>query len=212
MKRTIRPDDSRTKVTKAQGHSGFFVLLVVFVALVIGAWAVYRVRFGSLSPANGPVILISIDTLRADHLPAYGYTKVRTPNIDALAAAGTTFDQAYTHAPQTLPAHASILSGELPFQHGVRDNIGFTVKPGQWFLQRAFHDRGWPTAGFVSAYVLRAATGVGQGFDTYDSELPPSSGELSIGQLQRNGESTFAAAEKWHYSKINLQLLSLNKV
>ena len=197
MKRTIRPDDSRTKVTKAHGHSGFFALLVVFVALVIGAWAVYRTRFGSLSPANGPVILISIDTLRADHLPAYGYTKVRTPNIDALAAAGTTFDQAYTHAPQTLPAHASILSGELPFQHGVRDNIGFTVKPGQWFLQRAFHDRGWPTAGFVSAYVLRAATGVGQGFDTYDSELPPSSGELSIGQLQRNGENTFAAADKW---------------
>ena len=59
------------------------------------------------------------------------------------------------------------------------------------------HERGWPTGGFVSAYVLRAATGMNQGFDTYDSELPPSSGELSIGQVQRDGENTLAAAEKW---------------
>jgi arylsulfatase A-like enzyme/Flp pilus assembly protein TadD len=173
-------------------------VIFVFLAIVVmGAFAVGRRWWSSDSPADGPLILISIDTLRADHLPAYGYTKVRTPNIDALAAAGTTFEHAYTHAPQTLPAHASILSGLLPFEHGVRDNIGFTVKPGQWFLQRALHDRGWPTAGFVSAYVLRAATGMGQGFDTYDSELPPSSGELSIGQLQRDGDRTLAAAEKW---------------
>jgi len=147
--------------------------------------------------AAGPIILISIDTLRADHLPLYGYGGVRTPNIDALASRGVVFERAYSHAPQTLPAHASILSGVLPFEHGVRDNIGFTVKPGQWLLQRALHDRGWPTGGFVSAYVLRAATGIGQGFDTYDSELPAASGELAIGQVQRAGEETLAAAEKW---------------
>ena len=157
----------------------------------------YRRVAPSHSPADGPIILISIDTLRADHLPAYGYTKVRTPNIDALAAAGTLFERAYSHAPQTLPAHTSILSGQLPFEHGVRDNVGFTVKPGQWFVQRGLQERGWPTGGFVSAYVLRAAVGLNQGFDTYDSELPPASGERSIGQVQRDGESTLAAAEKW---------------
>jgi arylsulfatase A-like enzyme/Tfp pilus assembly protein PilF len=96
-----------------------------------------------------------------------------------------------------LPAHASILSGQLPFEHGVRDNIGFTIKPGQWFLQRVLKERGWPTAGFVSAYVLRGASGMDQGFDTYDSQLPPSSGELSVGQLQRDGEQTLAAAGAW---------------
>jgi arylsulfatase A-like enzyme/predicted Zn-dependent protease len=144
-----------------------------------------------------PVILISIDTLRADRLPAYGYTKVRTPNIDALAAAATTFERAYSHAPQTLPAHASLLSGELPFEHGVRDNVGFTVKPGQWLIQRALQERGWPTAAFVSAYVMRAAVGLNQGFDTYDSELPAASGDRSIGQVQRDGDATLAAAEKW---------------
>jgi arylsulfatase A-like enzyme/Flp pilus assembly protein TadD len=174
-----------------------FVIFVTLVIFVFGAWSVRRLWMPSSSPADGPIILISIDTLRADHLPAYGYTKVRTPNIDALAAAGTVFERAYAHAPQTLPAHTSILSGQLPFEHGVRDNVGFTVKAGQWFVQRALQERGWPTGGFVSAYVLRAAVGLNQGFDRYDSELPPASGERSIGQVQRDGKHTLAAAEKW---------------
>jgi len=162
---------------------------VLFVAMVLGACSRGR--------GVGPVVLISIDTLRADHLPAYGYTKVRTPNIDALAAGAAVFEHAWSHAPQTLPAHTSILSGQLPFETGVRDNVGFTVKPDQWLIQKALAARGWPTGGFVSAFVLRKATGIGQGFDTYDSEMPPSSGELSIGQVQRKGEETLAAAEKW---------------
>jgi arylsulfatase A-like enzyme/Tfp pilus assembly protein PilF len=171
----------------------------ILAAVLIGAgvliWT-FTTRSGAEFDQR-PVILISIDTLRADRLPAYGYTKVRTPNIDALAASGTTFERAYSHAPQTLPAHASLLSGELPFEHGVRDNVGFTVKPGQWFIQSALQGRGWPTAAFVSAYVMRAAVGLNQGFDTYDSELPPASGERSIGQVQRDGDATLAAAEKW---------------
>jgi arylsulfatase A-like enzyme/Flp pilus assembly protein TadD len=165
------------------------VIFVIFVAFVPGACNRGR------QPA--PVILISIDTLRADHLPVYGYTKVRTPNIDALAAGAAVFEQAWSHAPQTLPAHTSILSGQLPFETGVRDNVGFTVRPDQWLIQKALGARGWPTGGFVSAFVLRKAAGLGQGFDTYDSEMPPSSGELSIGQVQRKGEDTLAAAEKW---------------
>jgi tetratricopeptide (TPR) repeat protein len=173
------------------------VVLVIVGLIELGLWTGIFWRGRGLSRADGPLVLISIDTLRADHLPVYGYSKVRTPNIDALASQSVVFDRAYSHAPQTLPAHTSILSGALPFEHGVRDNIGFTVKPGQWFLQRALHDRGWPTGGFVSAYVLRAATGINQGFDTYDSELPASSGELSIGQVQRSGEQTLAAAETW---------------
>lgn len=165
------------------------------VALLL--WTEAERRERRRAAANGPVILISIDTLRADHLPAYGYTKIRTPNIDALAANGTLFENAWSHVPQTLPAHTSILSGRLPFEHGVRDNVGFTVKPEQWMLQKALAARGWPTGGFVSAFVLRAATGIGQGFATYDSEMPPSSSEISIGQVQRRGEDTLAAAEKW---------------
>ena len=169
----------------------------VLVILAIAAWAIRRTSSRPPSPANAPVILISIDTLRADRLPAYGYQKVRTPSIDAFAAESILFERAYAHAPQTLPAHASILSGALPFEHGVRDNVGFTLAPGRWSLPGALRERGWPTAGFVSAYVLRAQTGINQGFETYDSELPAASGELSVGQVQRSGDATIAVADRW---------------
>jgi choline-sulfatase len=166
--------------------------LIVIAGLAWAGW-----RWFATPSTRGPIILISIDTLRADHLPIYGYKKVRTPNIDALAADSVVFNHAYSHVPETLPAHTSILSGELPYEHGVRDNVGFTVKPGQWLIQRALHDRGWPTGGFVSAYVLRKATGIGQGFDLYDSDMPATSGELGVGAVQRPGAETLAAAMKW---------------
>ena len=112
------------------------VLIVVgIVALIgLGLWTGVLWKFRALRPGYGPVILISIDTLRADHLPAYGYTRVRTPNIDALAAEGTVFERAYSHAPQTLPAHTALLSGRLPFETGVRDDVGGRVKPGERLL------------------------------------------------------------------------------
>jgi arylsulfatase A-like enzyme len=170
------------------------------LAVALGALALAIVRFPalrSLRTTTGPLVLISIDTLRADHLPAYGYTGVRTPNIDAFAAESTVFDNAWSHSPQTLPSHTSILSGQLPFEHGVRDNTGFTVKSNQWLVQRALHDAGWRTGGFVSAYVLRRETGIGQGFDTFDSHLPAAAPEASIGQIQRDGADTLEAASRW---------------
>src|SRR5256885_10844496 len=79
--------------------------------------------------ADAPVILISVDTLRSDHLPAYGYTGVATPNIDALRKDGILYERAYSHTPLTLPSHATILTGTLPADHGLRDNIGFKLAP-----------------------------------------------------------------------------------
>jgi arylsulfatase A-like enzyme/uncharacterized membrane protein YozB (DUF420 family)/lipopolysaccharide biosynthesis regulator YciM len=152
---------------------------------------------GSAQRANGPVVFISIDTLRADHLPIYGYTGTRTPNIDVLAADAVVFDNAYAHSPQTLPSHTSILSGELPFEHGVRDNIGFSVNGGQRMLQHALKDAGYATGGFVSAYVLREEVGIGQGFDRYDDDLPAAAPDKPLGQMQRGGMETLAAAARW---------------
>ena len=159
----------------------------------VGGWRYARAS----APVSGPIILISIDTLRADHLPAYGYRKVKTPAIDALAADGVVFERAYSHAPQTLPAHAALLSGQLPFETGVRDNVGFTVKPGERLLPQMLRDRGFTTAGVVSAYVLRKETGINQGFDFFDGEMPPASPEISIGQMQRDGAESEAIAERW---------------
>jgi arylsulfatase A-like enzyme/TolA-binding protein len=173
-------------------RSSSAVVIVVVAAIAMWFWSN---RIGT--PSDGPMILISIDTLRADRLPAYGYQKVKTPNIDRLVADGVLFERAYAHSPQTLPSHTSILSGQLPFEHGVRDNIGFSVKADQRFLQHILKDAGYATAGFVSAYVLRTQVGFNRGFDTFDDQLPAASPDMPLGQLQRPGEATVLNAIGW---------------
>ena len=114
-----------------------------------------------------PIVLISIDTLRADRLPAYGYTKVATPHIDSLARDAVLFENAYAHAPLTLPSHASLLTGLLPPEHGVRDNLGYRLDAAKHkTLPARLHDAGYATGGAVSAWVVRGATGLGSGFES----------------------------------------------
>jgi len=173
-----------------------FILFLAALGTTLAAVGGWRYARAS-APVSGPIIVLSIDTLRADHLPAYGYKKVKTPAIDALAADGVVFERAYSHAPQTLPAHASLLSGRLPFETGVRDNVGFTVKSSERMLPQMLRDRGFTTGGVVSAYVLRKETGISRGFDFFDDEMPPSSPELSIGQVQRDGAQSVGIAERW---------------
>jgi arylsulfatase A-like enzyme/Flp pilus assembly protein TadD len=152
----------------------------------IGGWRYARAS----APVNGPIILISVDTLRADHLPPYGYRKVRTPAIDALAADGVVFERAYAHAPQTLPAHVSMLAGRLPFETGVRDEAG-GVKPGERLLPQLLRERGYTTGGIVSTSLLRKDTGISQGFDFFDAEMPEDA------PTERDGAESEAVAERW---------------
>lgn len=148
--------------------------------------------------ATPPIILISIDTLRSDHLPAYGYRAIATPALDAFRRDAVLFERAYSHTPLTLPSHATILSGLLPAQHGVRDNVGFRLKaPADALLASQLKGRGYATGAAVSAYVLRAASGIGQGFDTWDDEVDRGTGEQSLGAVQRPGAQTIAAARTW---------------
>ena len=167
------------------------------LAAIAGGWWLMRP-----APA-GPIILISIDTLRADHLSLYGYSKGRTPNIDALARDSVVFDRAYAHAPQTLPSHTSILTGQLPFEHGVRDNIGFTVKPNSTTLASLLRTAGYRTGAFVSAYVLRAETGINQGFDVYNADFPAGALDRPLAQVQRQAPDTVAAAIGWLNTHVN---------
>ena len=176
------------------------MLVAAAALLAAGVWLLvsrpWEAGGGSVT-SGGPIVFISIDTLRADRLPAYGSTRAKTPQIDRLAADGLLFENAYAHSPQTLPSHTSILSGQLPFEHGVRDNIGFTVRPGQRFLQHTLKYSGYTTGAFVSSYVLRQQTGFDQGFDHFDDELPAASPEEPLGNVQRRGEDTIAAAIRW---------------
>ena len=171
--------------------------VAAIAAVVVIAALFVRTRQDGPTASNGPIVLISIDTLRADRLPAYGYGATSTPHIDRLAGDGILFENAYSHSPQTLPSHASIFTGELPFEHGVRDNIGFSLKAGQRTLQGALRERQYTTGGFVSAYVLRKQVGMDQGFDRYDDELTPASADKPLGQMQRPGTDTLSAATKW---------------
>ena len=147
-----------------------FILFLAGLATALAAVGGWRYARAS-APLSGPIIMISIDTLRADHLPPYGYTRVRTPAIDALAADGVLFERAYSHSPQTLPAHTALLSGRLPFENGVRDDDGAPVKSGERLLPQMLRDRGYATAAVVSSHLLRKDTGIGQGFEFFD---PPS--------------------------------------
>lgn len=144
-----------------------------------------------------PVILISIDTLRADHLPAYGYKNVATPSIDALRKDGIRFDNAYSHVPLTLPSHVSILTGQLPPDNGVRNNIGFPFDASKHpTIPSLLKTRGYATGAAVSAYVLRGNTGLGAAFDFYDDGIDIVQNQ-AIGRLQRPGGETEAIAEQW---------------
>lgn len=172
-------------------------LAIPLAAIVIAVAGWLFVAHPRSGDGPGPLILISIDTLRADHLPAYGYKGVATPSIDALAADGVLFERAYAHAPQTLPSHVSILSGQLPFEHGVRDNIGFTVRPGQPMLPQLLHARGYDTGGFASSFILRKETGIGQGFRVYDADTPPVSPGSTAATVRRDGARTLEVAERW---------------
>ena len=150
-----------------------------------------------LATITGPIVIISIDTLRADRLPAYGFTEIDTPAIDRFAAESVLFERAYTHVPQTLPAHASILSGRLPFENGVRDNLGFVVDADEILLPDLLRDEGIVSGAVVSSYVLRRDVGLARSFDFYDDQMPVATGESSIGQVQRAGIDSLAVAERW---------------
>lgn len=147
--------------------------------------------------ANAPVILITIDTLRADHLSVYGAKLVDTPAIDRLAADGIAFENAYAHVPLTFPSHATILTGRLPYENGVRSNIGYTLDPNAYpTLPRLLSEHGYATGAAVSAYVLRRDTGLGSLFDFYDDSIEVWE-SATLGALQRHGGETARAALGW---------------
>lgn len=146
---------------------------------------------------GAPVILISIDTLRADHLPTYGYDRVQTPHLDALRRDGILFENAYSHCPMTLPSHVSMLTGLLPTEHEVRNNLGYRFDAAKHTtLPQLLKEHGYATGAAVSSYVLRADTGLGAAFDFYDDDIPVATAGAAS-QHQRAGTATLAVAQKW---------------
>jgi tetratricopeptide (TPR) repeat protein len=166
--------------------------------LAAGWLAWQRLAPGPLPRDAGfSVLLISIDTLRADALGAYGNAAARTPWMDRLAREGVRFEQAHAHNVVTLPSHANMLTGLLPFEHGVRDNSGFRVPPEAKTLAALLQPLGYRSGGFVSAFVLDERFGLGRGFERWDSRV--AGGEWSRGfhMPERPGPATVAQAMRW---------------
>lgn len=171
--------------------------IACFVVVAILAAACHRKEHAALRFENAPVILISIDTLRSDHLPIYGYQGVETPNIDAFRRDAILFRHAYSHCPMTLPSHVSMLTGLLPTQHGVRDNQGFHFDGTQHASVPALlHSHGYATGAAVSSVVLAAENGLGPLFDDYDAAIDTHAGS-AFAEFQRPGNITEGRAETW---------------
>ncbi|HVT42905.1 MAG TPA: sulfatase-like hydrolase/transferase [Thermoanaerobaculia bacterium] len=195
----IRPVVSATRHQRMVGRRlnalrGSFCLLLSALCLLLPGCR--RSESAARSAAGGPIIIISVDTLRADHLPAYGATAVRTPALDALAGDSIVFENAYAQVPLTLPSHVSMFTGKLPAEVNVRNNLGYSFDPTIPSLPTLFRDKGYETAAFVSAYVLRAATGLGAAFDHYDDAVERAEGG-AIGDIDRSGFDTVDAAIGW---------------
>ena len=141
--------------------------------------------------ANQNLVLITIDTLRADHLGCYGNKKVRTPHLDAIAGESLFFENAVSPAPLTLPSHTTLLTGRDPYHHGVRDNAG-AVNPKEVTLAEILQQKGFHTYAFVSGFPLEHRFGINQGFELYDDAFP----RKEDGSLDFHSERTADATVK----------------
>jgi len=142
-----------------------------------------------------PVILISVDTLRADHLSCYGYTRLQTFHIDSLARGGTLFAQTSSQVPITLPSHVSLFTSTYPFANGIRENAQ-VLPPGAVTLATILAGRGYRTAAFIGGYFLARRYGLAQGFQTYDSPFDQRVLKGAL-ELKRPARQVLESAEHW---------------
>ena len=188
-----RVQEIRRLESKVKGTTAF---------LIVGLLALF---FFGVSSGSGQiadkldgynVLLITIDTLRADRLGVYGYDGVQTPNIDRLAVEGIRFEQVTTTVPATLPAHASIMTGLQPFEHGVRSNGAFVLRDDVNTLAEQFVAAGYVTGSFTGTVVLDAQFGMAQGFEQF-SGLAPYQRVTGDTSGERPGESVVDEAGMW---------------
>jgi choline-sulfatase len=145
----------------------------------------------SSKPDRPNLILVSVDTLRADYLSCYGSKEGSQPGFDRIAREGLVFENAASVAPTTLPAHASLLTGTSPLEHWVHDNVGFRLRQDLPTLASTLKARGYRTGGFVGSFILNSKFGLARGFDVYSDEMP------ERGLRERRGESVLEEALAW---------------
>ena len=170
-------------------------ILVAFV-WICGIQLDGQPAFPSSKTLNWNILLLTVDTTRADRLGCYGYAAAKTPHIDSLAACGVRFANAYSPVPLTLPSHASILTGKYPFAHGVRNNGSYKLPPEELTLAEILKSRGFVTSAFVASFTLDSRFGTAQGFDSYDDTFD-SREALKTFRSERTADRVSSSFLKW---------------
>ena len=173
------------------------VLLVAFAVAASVWWRGRGDAFVLLPPGTDQnIVLVTIDTTRADALSSYG-GRAATPNLDQLAAHGARFTFAHSHAVVTLPSHTTILTGRFPYEHGMRDNSGFRVKDGTSTIATRLKAQGFATGAFIGGFPLSKRFGLTPGFDLYDDQIPEMRGEVSFALPERPANVVVDRAMTW---------------
>ncbi|HMC83259.1 MAG TPA: sulfatase-like hydrolase/transferase [Candidatus Polarisedimenticolia bacterium] len=181
---------------KALAFAAFLFVLALLGGVALRGHRLVREEAEGGRTGRYNVLLITVDTLRADRLGCYGNAAAATPAIDRLAADGILFERAETAAPITLPAHASILTGTYPAFHGARNNGTYRVGPRAVTLAEVFHAHRYRTRAVISGYPLAARFGLSQGFDYYDDRLPAEKAR-QVGYRERKAEEVTRAGLTW---------------
>src|SRR5262245_42043362 len=173
--------------------SAFRVSIVVCALLAAGGCRAQPAATGSQSIVTGrPIVLVTIDTLRADRLGSYGSTRGLTPVLDRFAQEAARFAAAVTQAPITLPAHATMLTGLHPAHHGIRTNDGFRLAAGVPLATETLRGRGYATGAFIGGFPLQASSRLARGFDRYDDEFL-----RQAGVVERSADAVVNSALGW---------------
>lgn len=173
-------------------------LVFALIAAAAGTWA-FLLRPTKNSIVRDDklnVLLITLDTTRADRLGCYGYPKAKTPNLDALAQNGIRFANTYAPAPLTLPSHCSIMTGMYPQAHQVHNNGTYTLAPDKLTLAKILKDKGFQTAAFVASFSVDSRFGLDQGFDLYDDNFQESTPFKAL-NAERKAEQVYAVFSPW---------------
>ncbi len=174
---------------------GLIILISKF--LLLGAF--FSTTSCSPSSKDWNVLLITLDTTRADRIGCYGYGKATTPNMDRLSQEGVKFENAYCQVPLTLPSHCTILTGTYPLYHGVRNNGNYKLSEKVETLAEVLRAKGWRTSAFIASFSLDSRFGLDQGFEVYDDDM----GEERIKTFlsERRAEKVYEGFSKWYRSK-----------
>ena len=179
----------------------FRVLAVVILGLLSAACSQDGDHAAPIDPTGGPaptgLLVITLDTTRADRIGSYGFRQAGTPNIDRLAEHGVLFEEAVTPTPLTLPAHASLFTGYQPPHHGVRGNGGLLADEPNVTLAEVLRDQGFRTGAFIGSAVLRRWAGLSQGFATYGDDFPLETTAFDTSYAERRAEDVISAATDW---------------